>query len=71
VLGLSKYMGWGFVNQGGARAKRNRRWTINAAVATVIGLWIGGVAAISKGGLGTGWQAREWESVYKAIPFLT
>lgn len=55
----------------GARRRRNRDWMVYGVAAVMAGAWIaGGLGVIGRGGSGEGWEARNWDRIYKAVPIL-
>ncbi|EKG19857.1 protein of unknown function DUF1691 [Macrophomina phaseolina MS6] len=76
VWGWAKWLGWNpaSVVQGGAEGllRRKRRWYgINAVAAAVAGLWLwGGVGVVGQGGPATGWVAKDYDALFKSIPYF-
>ena len=55
----------------GRTKKKRRRWLINGIAATVAAAWIaGGLGVIGRGGAGTGWEAKNWDKIYQAVPIV-
>lgn len=52
--------------------RRKRRWYgVNALAATVAGLWLwGGVGVVGQGGPATGWVAKDYDTLFKSIPYV-
>ena len=76
VTGGAKYLRLSreYITDGGdygVRKRRNRDWMVNGVAALVAGAWIaGGLGVIGRGGSGEGWEARNWDRIYKAVPGL-
>jgi Protein of unknown function (DUF1691) len=76
VTGAAKYLRVSkeYVTDGGdfGRTKRRRRdLMINGVAALVAGAWIaGGLGVIGRGGSGQGWEAKNWDRIYQAVPLL-
>ena len=76
VGGAAKYLKLSreYVTEGGdyGNQKRKRRgWIINGMSGLVAALWIaGGLGVIGRGGQGIGWEASNWEKIYKSVPVV-
>ncbi|KAF7511569.1 hypothetical protein GJ744_004157 [Endocarpon pusillum] len=63
-----------FVEEGGdyGRVKaRRRQWVVNGVAAFVAGLWmLGGLGVVGRGGkgVGTGWEIKAWDEIYRSVP---
>ncbi|KAK2810476.1 hypothetical protein FQN50_002965 [Emmonsiellopsis sp. PD_5] len=63
----------GSVKAGNEFLGRSRRvwWVVNGLAVVGTGLWlVGGLGVIGMGGLGSGWEAREWDKIYAEVPVL-
>lgn len=76
VWGAAHWLGW-TPAQVGVYAEqkqlvRKRRWYgINAVAALVSGLWLaGGLGVVGRAGKTGGWVGREFDELYRYIPFL-
>ena len=76
VTGVSKYLKLSreYITDGGdfGRVKKRRRdWMINGVAAVVAGVWIaGGLGVIGRGGSSQGWEAKNWDRIYQAVPVV-
>ena len=74
IWGWARWMGWVVPKQGmGDLQKRRtvRKWIINAVAASVAALWMaGGLGVVGRGGTGRGWQAKEWNGLYRSVPLI-
>ncbi|KAH8704471.1 hypothetical protein GQ44DRAFT_630283 [Phaeosphaeriaceae sp. PMI808] len=76
VWGTAKWMGWApsqvSPNESQKALIRKRRWyVINAVSAVVTGLWLaGGLGIIGRDGKVIGWIGKEYDELYRYIPFL-
>ncbi|RMD42023.1 hypothetical protein DV735_g3123, partial [Chaetothyriales sp. CBS 134920] len=76
VTGAAKYLKLSreYITDGGdfGRLKKRRRgWIIHGVAATVAAVWIaGGLGVVGRSGLGTGWEAKQWDKIYQAVPIL-
>lgn len=53
------------------RQKKRRWWVINGLVVAGTGLWLaGGLGIVGEGGLGSGWEAKNWDMIYSKVPVL-
>lgn len=58
---------------GGNEYKRKRRvkWAVNGVAILSTTLWLaGGLGVIGREGEGFGWEAKNWDKIYKAVPML-
>ncbi|KAK2781099.1 hypothetical protein FQN53_000790 [Emmonsiellopsis sp. PD_33] len=63
----------GSVRGGSEFLGRSRKvwWVVNGLAFVGAGLWLaGGLGVIGDGGLGSGWEAREWDKIYAEVPVL-
>ncbi|KAF2157149.1 hypothetical protein K461DRAFT_273284 [Myriangium duriaei CBS 260.36] len=59
------------IGREGQLAKKKRWWLVNATTTVIAGIWLaGGLGVIGRGGEASGWVAREYEELYKAIPLI-
>ncbi|RMZ91126.1 hypothetical protein DV736_g1636, partial [Chaetothyriales sp. CBS 134916] len=76
VSGAAKYLKLSreYITDGGdfGRVKKRRRdWIISGVAATIAVVWIaGGLGVIGTGGQGAGWEAKQWDKIYEAVPIL-
>lgn len=78
VGGAAKWLGVSeeWVTESGdyGRVKRKRRkWMINGFAAGVAAVWmLGGLGVVGRGGkgVGTGWEVRAWDEIYRRVPIL-
>lgn len=64
---------WVEVRGDGKRARRSKRrwWGILGTTVGVVGLWMaGGVGVVTSGGRVEGWLGREYDDLYRRIPWL-
>jgi len=55
----------------GIRKRRRRSRIVNGIAAVVASLWIaGGLGVIGRGGQGVGWEASNWDGIYKSVPVV-
>ena len=63
-----------FVTEGGdygQRKRRKRGWVINVVAGVVVGMWmLGGLGVVGRGGLGSGWEAKNWDLLYSRVPIF-
>ena len=63
-----------YVPQVGAErhiVKKRRWYLLNGVAALVAGLWLaGGLGVVGRGGLATGWLAKEYDGLLSKIPFV-
>lgn len=53
------------------RGRRRRRWIIRGLAAAGTVLWLaGGMGVVGRAGLGSGWEARNWDELYRQVPGL-
>jgi succinate dehydrogenase/fumarate reductase cytochrome b subunit len=61
-----------YITEGGdyGRGKRRRRaWLVNVVAGVVAGMWmLGGLGVVGRGGLGSGWEAKNWDELYRRVP---
>ncbi|KAH7077526.1 hypothetical protein BKA63DRAFT_267267 [Paraphoma chrysanthemicola] len=76
VWGAAKWLGWApsqvSPNESQKALVRKRRWyTINGISAVVAGLWLaGGLGIVGRDGKVVGWIGKEYDELYRYIPFL-
>ena len=76
VTGGAKYLKVSreYVTDGGdygMKRRRRRDWMVNGVAAVVAAAWIaGGLGVVGRGGSGAGWEAQNWDRIYKAVPGL-
>ncbi|EHY59183.1 hypothetical protein HRR83_001546 [Exophiala dermatitidis] len=76
VTGTAKYLKLSreYITEGGLSGSQRRKWRgriINAVAATVAAVWIaGGLGVVGRAGLGQGWEAKNWDRIYAAVPLL-
>lgn len=76
VTGAAKFLRVSkeYITEGGESGrlrKKWRGWIINGVAATVAAVWIaGGLGVVGRAGKGVGWEASNWDKIYKAIPLL-
>lgn len=63
-----------YITQAGEDGKKRRKWrgrVVNGVAAMVAGVWIaGGLGIVGRAGKGVGWEASNWNKIYKAVPIL-
>jgi succinate dehydrogenase/fumarate reductase cytochrome b subunit len=63
-----------FVTEGGdygQRKRRKRGWVVNVVAGVVAGMWmLGGLGVVGRGGLGSGWEAKNWDLLYSRVPIF-
>lgn len=53
------------------KAKRRRRWIVNGLAAAGTVLWLSGaLGVLGRAGIGSGWEARNWDELYRQVPVL-
>lgn len=53
------------------RRRKRRTWIIRGLVLAGTALWLaGGVGVVGRGGFGSGWEAKTWDSIYSRIPLI-
>ena len=76
VGGAARWLGLGRegVTEGGdygARKRRRRGWVMNGVMVGVAALWMaGGLGVVGRGGIGTGWEAKNWDELYSQVPLF-
>lgn len=76
VTGAAKYLKLSseYITEGGKSGAVRRKWRsriVNGVAAAVAGVWIaGGLGVVGRGGPGVGWEASNWNKIYKAVPLL-
>ncbi|KAJ9634308.1 hypothetical protein H2204_006385 [Knufia peltigerae] len=76
VTGAAKYLRLSreYVVEGGESGARRKKWRgrmINGVAAAVASLWIaGGLGVVGRSGAGVGWEAKNWDRIYAAVPLL-
>jgi hypothetical protein len=76
VWGWAKWLGLqpAQVTQTGAEGqlrRKRRSYILNGVAFAVAGLWLaGGLGVVGRGGEATGWLAKEYDELYKRIPFV-
>ncbi|EXJ81038.1 hypothetical protein A1O3_07326 [Capronia epimyces CBS 606.96] len=76
VTGAAKYLKLSrdYITEGGHDGTLRRKWRsrfINAVAATVAAVWIaGGLGVVGRAGTGTGWEAKNWDKIYEAVPLV-
>lgn len=76
VTGAAKFLKVSreYITQAGEDGKKRRKWrgrVVNGVVAMVAGVWIaGGLGIVGRAGKGVGWEASNWNKIYKAVPIL-
>ncbi|KAB2575965.1 hypothetical protein BFW01_g2602 [Lasiodiplodia theobromae] len=55
-----------------SQLRKKRRWyLINALAAAVTGTWLwGGIGVVGQGGPATGWVAKDYDALFKSIPYV-
>ena len=63
-----------YVTEGGdyGHRKRTRRVrVVNLVAGVVAGVWLlGGLGVVGRGGLGRGWEAKNWDELYRRVPIF-
>ena len=55
----------------GMRKRRRRRRVINSVTIATYVIWIaGGLGIVGRGGAGSGWEAKNWDELYRQIPVV-
>ncbi|KIW17167.1 hypothetical protein PV08_04358 [Exophiala spinifera] len=76
VTGAAKYLRLSreYVTEGGESGAVRRKWRtriVNGVAAAVASLWIaGGLGVVGRAGPGVGWEAKNWDRIYAAVPLL-
>lgn len=76
VTGAAKYLKLSreYITEGGLSGSLRRKWRsriINGLAATVAAVWIaGGLGVVGRSGMGVGWEAKNWDKIYGAVPIL-
>jgi len=76
VTGAAKYLKLSreYVTEGGKEGAVKKKWRgriVNGVAAAVAAVWIaGGLGVVGRGGKGVGWEASNWNKIYKAVPLL-
>ncbi|KAL1981246.1 hypothetical protein VTN96DRAFT_2845 [Rasamsonia emersonii] len=53
------------------RKKRRTRWIVHGLAALGTALWLaGGLGVVGHGGPGSGWEAKNWDELYKSVPVI-
>ncbi|PGH17516.1 hypothetical protein AJ79_01116 [Helicocarpus griseus UAMH5409] len=53
------------------RKVRKARWVVNGVAAVGALVWLaGGLGVVGRGGLGSGWEGRGWDRIFKEMPLL-
>lgn len=53
------------------KGRRRRRWIINGLAVAGTALWLsGGLGIVGRAGLGSGWEGRNWDELYRQVPGL-
>ena len=55
----------------GRKVRRRRGWIVNSISAAVALIWMaGGLGVVGRGGVGSLWEARGWDNLYRKVPFI-
>ena len=61
-----------YVTEGGDygdRKRRRRARVVNMVATVVMGVWmLGGLGIVGRGGFGSGWEAKNWDELYRRVP---
>ncbi|KAK2737908.1 RNA methyltransferase tRNA(m5U54)methyltransferase [Myotisia sp. PD_48] len=53
------------------KRKQRRKWIVNGLSIVGTALWLaGGIGVIGQGGLGSGWEAKNWDLLYRQVPLF-
>lgn len=76
VTGSAKFLKLSkeYITESGQSGQLRKKWRgrlINAAAALTAAVWIaGGLGVIGRSGKGVGWEASNWDQIYKAVPLI-
>ncbi|KAL6241164.1 hypothetical protein RBB50_011843 [Rhinocladiella similis] len=76
VTGAAKYLRLSreYITEGGESGAVRRKWRgriVGGVAAVVASLWIaGGLGVVGRAGAGVGWEAKNWDRIYAAVPGL-
>ena len=74
VTGAAKFLKLSrdYITEGGQSGAAKKKWrgrVVNAIAAAVAAFWIaGGLGVVANSGMGVGWEASNWDKIYRAIP---
>lgn len=76
VTGAAKFLKLSkeYITEGGYSGQMRKKWRgrlINGVAALTAALWIaGGLGVVGRSGKGVGWEATNWDKIYKAVPLV-
>jgi succinate dehydrogenase/fumarate reductase cytochrome b subunit len=76
VTGAAKYLKVSreYITEGGQSGMNRRKWRgriVNGVAALMAGVWIAGsLGVVSRSGMGQGWEAKNWDKIYSAVPLI-
>lgn len=76
VTGAAKFLKLSkeYITEGGHSGQLRKKWRgrfINGIAALTAALWIaGGLGVVGRSGKGVGWEATNWDKIYKAVPLI-
>ncbi|KIV89613.1 hypothetical protein PV10_06999 [Exophiala mesophila] len=76
VTGAAKFLRLSkeYITEPGHSGQLTKKWRgrlINSVAALTAAVWIaGGLGVIGRSGMGVGWEAKNWDNIYKAVPLI-
>lgn len=76
VTGAAKFLKLSkeYITEGGQSGQLRKKWRgriINGIATLSAAIWVaGGLGVIGRSGKGTGWEANNWDKIYKAVPLV-
>lgn len=54
-----------------ARRRRRTKWMVHGIAALCTAMWLaGGLGIVGHGGRASGWEAKNWDQLYKSVPVI-
>jgi tRNA (guanine26-N2/guanine27-N2)-dimethyltransferase len=54
-----------------AQRKRRTKWIVHGIAALCTAIWLaGGLGIVAHGGQASGWEAKNWDQLYKSVPIV-
>ncbi|CRG88718.1 hypothetical protein PISL3812_05752 [Talaromyces islandicus] len=51
--------------------RRKNKWLVHGIAALATAIWLaGGLGVVGRGGIGSGWEAKNWDQLYKSVPVV-
>lgn len=51
--------------------RRKNKWLVHGIAALAAAVWLaGGLGVVGRGGVGSGWEAKNWDQLYKSVPVV-